>query len=198
LDYTENKIKLLTLEAHLEQNKLSKLMYENYKNFTIEDNKDLIDQFNEKYEMDNAYQLALNLNKSKYQKAKTIRKRTKSIIENNEASFITITFRDDVLNKTSEKTRRVYVARWLKTLTNVYIANKDYGTTTNREHYHAIVKSRTVKKTWKYGFIDIKKITPNWKSNKNLSLYVSKLSHHALKTSSKNTRIIYSKKLVIL
>ena len=188
---------LLELGAHEEQNKLSKQLQLNHQSFSLEDYLDIINQFNDLYG-GNSWQIAKDLNTSKYKKSKKIREKTKSMIQDDTAFFITITFRDEVLEKTSEKTRRVYVSRWLKTQSDTYVANIDYGAEKGREHYHAICKAEKMKKTWQYGFIDIKKINPNWQSIKNVPLYVAKLSHHAIKTTTKNKRIIYSRKNVII
>jgi hypothetical protein len=187
------KVFLLEQEAHLEQNKISRTIYK--QGFSIEDYLDLKAQFDDMYGY-KAYEIAKQLNDSKYAKSKRIKQRTQNIIKENVAHFITITFRDDVLEATSEKTRRVYVSRWLKAMSDTYVANVDYGKERGREHYHAIIKADQIEKTWRYGFIDIKKVDPTWNSTKNLPLYVAKLSHHAIKATTKNTRIIYSRKKV--
>jgi hypothetical protein len=189
------KQSLLEQLAHEEQNKLSKSMFLNHQTFSIEDSIQLKHDFNDIYG-DNAWDICHGLNLSKYKKSKRIREKTKSIIQDDMAFFITITFRDEVLEKTSEKTRRVYVSRWLKSQSDTYVANIDYGAQKGREHYHAIIKAKSIKKTWQYGFIDLKKITPIWQSTKNLPLYLAKLSHHAIKLTTQNKRIIYSRKIV--
>jgi hypothetical protein len=191
----ELKVFLLQQGAHEEQNKLSKIAFK--EQFSLEDKIELKNQFNDIYGF-NAYEVANQLNTSKYKKSKRIRIKTEKIIKENKAFFITITFRDDVLDTTSEKTRRVYVARWLKGISDTYVANVDYGKLKGREHYHAIIQAENIEKTWRYGFIDIKKVEPTWNSSKNLPLYVAKLSHHALKETTKSKRIIYSRKIDIM
>lgn len=53
--------------------------------------------------------------------------------------FVTLTFDEDTLKDTSKDTRHTYISRFLKDNAFYYIANIDYGTKNDREHYHAIV-----------------------------------------------------------
>ena len=139
--------------------------------------------------------IANNLNHAKYQRTIRLKERIKKAVESNKAWFITITFSPKTLENTNEQTRRKYVSRWLKSLSEFYVANIDYGDTTGREHYHAIITSDTCPpKSWKYGFIDILKVKTTDNDTTRISKYISKLTNHAIKHTTKGKRIIYSKK----
>lgn len=106
-----------------------------------------------------------------------------------ECVFLTLTFTDKVLNSTTQETRRRYVSRWLKSKSDYYIANIDYGSENEREHYHAIINCR-VDNSWEYGAINFKQITN--KNEKALAKYINKLTNHAIKATTKQNKVIYS------
>lgn len=112
-----------------------------------------------------------------------------------ECVFVTLTFRDDVLASTSSETRRQYVRKWLKQYGTLYVANIDYGGQHGREHYHAVINARVSPKTWKYGILNCEsvKYTPNDKTSLKLAKYVSKLTNHAIKETTKRCALIYSR-----
>ena len=139
--------------------------------------------------------IANNLNHASYKRVARLKERIREAVESGSAYFITITFKPETLNNTNEKTRRRYVSRWLKSLTPFYVANIDYGELKGREHYHAIITSDTrPPKTWKYGFIDILKIRTTENDTIRISKYISTLTNHAIKHTTKGKRIIYSRK----
>lgn len=109
--------------------------------------------------------------------------------------FLTLTFTDDILQSTSQQTRRRYVARYLKSLQNNidYTANIDFGDKNEREHYHANVLSYgNIDFTgWKYGIINCQTI--HIQNEKALSKYLCKFKFHATKDSTSNQRIIYKR-----
>ena len=109
--------------------------------------------------------------------------------------FGTLTFTDEVLEKTSKETRRRYVARFLNDNTLHYVANIDYGKTTNREHYHfiALLDQKIDKKLWTYGFTWFSKIKKNT-SLRNRKNYLLKLTNHTYKDSTKQEKIISDRK----
>lgn len=117
--------------------------------------------------------------------------------------FITLTFTDLVLNQTTYETRRRYVSRFLKENCIVYLANIDFGDpkknpdSNEREHYHAVavVDHKINMDLWSYGFSWINKTRCSVDDAKRLSKYVDKMTHHALKESTHDSRIIYSKNL---
>ena len=113
--------------------------------------------------------------------------------------FITFTFSDDSLNRTTDDTRRQNIRRLL-TRSEDYILNIDYGTKTNREHYHSIValKNGTYETreenghiklsfldTYKLGTYDVEPIRKGGNDVKRLSRYISKLTLHSIKVKQK-------------
>lgn len=123
-----------------------------------------------------------------------LKRRIAKMLSLGKCKFITITFRNDVLESTSKDTRRQYVRRWLQQY-GYYIANIDFGSHTEREHYHAIILADYIPKTWQHGFIDIKTARTKNASNVRLAKYISKLTNHAIKETTKQQRLIYSKTL---
>ena len=131
--------------------------------------------------------------------------------------FVTLTFDDEMLSK-SFAYRKKQVQIFLKSCSPYYLANVDFGSKNEREHYHALLyfpyekeyqsflsrcvlksKGIYISKEWKYWneFILCK-------SGKDdvtrLSKYVTKLSNHAFKDSTKSStyRTIYSDSITIL
>lgn len=106
--------------------------------------------------------------------------------------FLTLTFTDKVLEKTSEVTRRRYTQRFLNENTFHYIANIDYGAKNGREHYHALVMvdKDIDNKKWKYGAINFQRVGLNSKDIKSIKNYILKLNNHSYKESTKQKRII--------
>lgn len=100
--------------------------------------------------------------------------------------FGTLTFTDEVLEKTSPATRRQYVSRYLSAISSRYIANIDFGKNTDREHYHFIIDTPPVK--WQYGFMNSKRFPVH--DRKKVSNYILKYGFHSTK---KNSRLIYGK-----
>ena len=137
------------------------------------------------------------LQKAKKQKRNRIEKDIKKAFESNKKLyFVTLTFNNETL-KLKERTRRNYIKEHLEQF-NGYIANIDYGSKNEREHYHAIIiadeKTETEKilntkkfvtiknaKEWQYGFSSIEKINTEEKDFKKISNYIAKLTNHALK-----------------
>lgn len=126
-------------------------------------------------------------------------KRVKTILAKSDllgesALFVTFTFTDDTLASTSKDTRRKYVRRFLKQYCDLYVANIDYGKTNGREHYHAVClpfEKLDFTKWHIHGAIQIEYIhTPNAKA---LSKYVSKLTLHAIKETTKRSVLIYNR-----
>lgn len=139
--------------------------------------------------------VANNLNRASYYRTARLKERIREAVLSGSAWFITLTFSPETLAKTNEKTRRVYVSRWLKSLTPFYVANIDYGLKNEREHYHAVITSdKRPPKSWSYGFVDILKVKATETDTKRVSKYISKLTNHAIKNTTKSKRIIYSRK----
>ena len=141
------------------------------------------------------FKVASNVNRASYKRIARLKERIREAVASGSAWFITITFNPETLSNTNEKTRRLYITRWLKGLSPFYVANIDYGKTKGREHYHAVITADTrPPKTWKYGFIDILKVKTSENDTKRISKYISKLTNHAIKHTTKSKRIIYSRK----
>lgn len=166
------------------------------------------------------YEEAEKINLARYKRVSRLRKRINSILHNNEfVQFLTLTFSDDTLAKTSPETRRKYVQRFLTELKCDYVANVDFGAKNGREHYHAVIGDICNEKEWtKYGFINslwvkigderLRKIPKRYAAmseeeiqkrmeednEKRLAKYVAKLTNHAIKETTKRSVILYSKK----
>lgn len=127
-------------------------------------------------------------------RVRRLNKRIEAMLLNGECIWLTLTFTDDVLAKTSEKTRRKYIQLYLKSQSNSYVANIDYGKNNEREHYHAVVSGDFVDMDkWIYGFAYTERIKNHLKTSVKLSKYVSKLVNHAVKKTTKRTAYIYSR-----
>ena len=150
------------------------------------------------YTLSELYQQAGYLNKSFNQRKLTLKNRISRLLERGNCFFLTLTFTDCVLFNTSAETRRRYVTRQLKEHFPLgYVANIDFGAKNGREHYHAVVVSNTDRinnkngRIWLYGDMDFKKIhTPNAQA---LAKYISKLSNHAIKETTRRSALIYSR-----
>lgn len=132
---------------------------------------------------------------------KTLRKRLNHMfITYPDCYFVTFTFTDDVLSSTSDATRRLYISRVLRG--NEYVANIDFGKTTGREHYHAVVNAFISDEQYPYGFKNVERIrldfdeVGNCLSTRRLSKYVAKLANHALKGTTRLQRLMYSRNLL--
>ena len=105
------------------------------------------------------------------------------------------------MENTNEKTRERYIKAYLNEQTSEYVLNRDYGKTTEREHYHAIAKPKNQKglicySAYKYGHIKAEKINQLkrfTRNNKSIKEIANDLLIHATKSSTKNARIIYSR-----
>ena len=160
--------------------------------------------FNECYKMVNA----------DTQRKKRLRQRVERIMGKGSTYFLTLTFNDDTLSKTDAKTRRTYVSRFLKSISDYYVGNVDFGKLKGREHYHAVIHSDVLDdiqyiytknygwicseceqfKEWsKLGFYSIKSCGKDEKDKQKLAWYVSKLTNHAVKETTKRNALIYSR-----
>lgn len=156
--------------------------------------------------------LATQVNYSRMRRSARVRQKIEYLVMTGNCIFLSLTFRDDVLSRTSRETRRRYVARFLKSECLCYAANIDFGddgnirdyiaddgsskTSTGREHYHALVycPDGVNLKAWKYGNIDAERVRTSKKDLEKVSKYVAKLSNHALKVNGGHApRLIYSR-----
>ena len=143
-------------------------------------------------------------------------KRIYEMIKDKKAVFLSMSFNDDIYKNTSAETRKRYIKDFLKNETAQYIANIDYGAKKGREHYHAIVKANTLKesafkgyyakyeiikdrinlKAYKYGNIqaDFIGLKYGFKNDNEIKRTAKNLYNHAIKESTRNNKIIYSRK----
>ena len=132
--------------------------------------------------------------------------KTKTLIcDNKLVYFGTLTFTNDVLESTTQETRRRYVSRYLKSISDSYIANIDFGDkeknpqSNEREHYHCLIACDHMPESWSYGFTKFLLIPKNEETMKRISKYIAKLTNHAMKVerTGKAKRIIYSRGAVV-
>ena len=144
-----------------------------------------------------AVEEAQKINHSTYERVKRLKNRVKTMLLNGSCIFVTLTFTDDVLRDTTDKQRRVAVSRYLKSYQAMYLANIDFGGKNNREHYHALINcDRLNFEGWrKYGAIDFERVRLRDIENDHvkISRYISKLSNHAIKETTKRSVLIYSR-----
>lgn len=143
------------------------------------------------------YLEACKINKAMFQRTKRLKERIKQLLLNGDCLFITLTFNDKTLAKTSYQERRVAITRYLKSFNACYVANVDYGKLNHREHYHAILQCSCIDFTaWrKYGNINAERVRNrdiNIDKTK-LAKYIAKLSNHAIKETTKRSSLIYSR-----
>lgn len=136
------------------------------------------------------------INDATYKRVTRLKNRIQRYLELGKCIFVTLTFNDETLDQTSESTRRKYVQRCLKDNSDYYVANIDYGVDdkySHREHYHALVQcDKFDKKSWSYGF-SFCEVVHKTEDDLKLSKYISKLSNHAIKDSTKRACYIYSR-----
>lgn len=159
------------------------------------------------YYVDKANELIEHITGINYQKANAIisrtcrnknkkrnrlkEKLTKLIEDNEECIFATLTFNDKYINC---KSHRKLVTDFLnENSKNGYIANIDFGTKKERMHYHAVLTNKINPKLWRYGACNVKTI---YKKNSEYSIaeYITKFTNHSTKTTTRNSRVIYSRK----
>lgn len=135
------------------------------------------------------------INDARFKRVKRIRSHITNIIKGGNAVFLTLTFNDNTMASTNAKTRRRYVSRYLKANCDTYVANKDFGETNEREHYHALVLASRVDFTkWhSYGAIQGEKTRTNGKDVERISRYIAKLTFHSIKQTADFEHIIYSR-----
>lgn len=169
------------IDSLIEYNKYSRFCFENGLNF----------------EKDKKLQSILN---SRYQKIGRIRCHFVWLFHHKKyIYFLTFTFSDKNINK-SDRTRKDYIKKSLYSFDrNIhFILNIDYGKTTERLHYHALVGTdinSDLKKHLEDTYEDFTYCEPvrfDDSSFKSIPKYINKLTNHAVKDSTKRSRIIYN------
>lgn len=165
----------------------------------IDDIDDRHRQFINTYGLE-VYNTCVRLNNNLFKRKFRVKERITAMLNHGTCLFMTFTFSQDTLASTTYDKRRRYVREWLKSNSDYYLANIDFGKTTGREHYHAVILCDYVDvKSFKYGFIWAQRIVDNSKSIDCISSYVPKLVNHSLKESTGRLfPLIYSKKLIDL
>lgn len=108
--------------------------------------------------------------------------------------FLTFTFDDNYIIK-CDRTKRDLIKHSLQYSDFKYILNVDYGSRTEREHYHCILgtdEDINLKYylKWNYPcFTDARLCSTSEEDKKRLTKYLNKLTNHCLKDSTKNKRI---------
>lgn len=158
---------------------------------TVEEASAMLSQFLEVYPEE--LKECERLQNAKRKRVKTLHKRVKYMLLK-PCVFCTLTFSPETLEKTSPETRHRYVARWLKDVCGCGIANLDFGKQNGREHYHALVRVSEVNpKSWKYGNLDLERVVVSGdETSGKLAHYIGKLTNHAIKETTKGSRVIYS------
>lgn len=136
------------------------------------------------------------MNKAYYERLKRLKTRVRDILTSGPSLFLTLTFNDDALERTSPEFRRIAVQRYLKQYKAKYVGNIDFGKTNHREHYHALIGvDRVDNESWnKYGNIDFERVRIRSECDSlKLSKYINKLSNHAIKETTKRSALIYSR-----
>lgn len=129
---------------------------------------------------------------NKYKRTTRLRKRITLMLKNNEKCYFnTLTFRPDYIAQTTQEERREAVRRFHALHSSEYVANIDFGTENETEHYHSITNCKLPK--WEHGYYLYERISNNQKSIDRLPVYINKLSHHALKETAKGSNLIYSR-----
>lgn len=140
--------------------------------------------------------LAKCVNNARYKRKQRVTERIGGCVTFGHCLFVTLTFTDETFSKTSEKTRRKYVSRYLKSQSAIYVANIDYGHKNQREHYHALVLADAIDlKPWHdYGAIQVERVKNSPDDLTKVAKYTAKLSNHAMKhNDGVAPRLIYSR-----
>lgn len=195
----ELKQQVLELEIDKVQRKLSKQIYLSIED--IDKVKMLYDEWYEKmlFYGSELWIEAKRVNGARYSRNTRLWKRIYKMLCKGQCIFLTMTFTDYDLSHSTFEDRRRWVRRYLKSQSDYYIANLDFGEKNGREHYHAVILADQVDyNAWnqKHGNINGKKIHAGVDDAKRLSKYVSKLTNHAIKNTAASNRVIYGKTLL--
>lgn len=138
---------------------------------------------------------ARKINHATFTRATRLKKRIAWLLMTGKCIFATLTFTNDVLDSTSSETRRKYVTRYLKSISDYYVANVDFGSETEREHYHAVIMVDFIDTKWDYGFTFFEKVrlSNNKQSEKKLADYIAKLTNHGIKETTRRQALIFSR-----
>lgn len=126
-----------------------------------------------------------------------LKKRVTKMITSGNCIFLTFTF-NDCINTTTAQTRRGYIKEFCNSLQCPYVGNIDFGSKGGREHYHVLVQTDFVDYTRfaVHGNLDGTRVRldANETDHTKISRYIAKLTNHAIKETTRNSYIIYSRK----
>lgn len=137
---------------------------------------------------------------SRYQKCSRIKKRFIYLMARYKyLYFVTFTF-DDYYVKLCDRSRKDLIKSSLYSFSSdiKYICNIDYGKTTERLHYHCIVATNDSENLSKHlqsaypCFTYTERIRLSKDDLKRTSKYINKLSNHAIKDTTKHSRVLYN------
>lgn len=132
---------------------------------------------------------------SNKQRTLRLKKRISNMLEK-PCLFLTLTFNNVYLSKTTFSSRRVAISRFLKQFNVPYVANVDFGAQNEREHYHAVIQLEHIDYSlYSFGAINGKKIylDDNLDCVSRVAKYVAKLTNHAIKNTTKRCALLYSR-----
>lgn len=136
---------------------------------------------------------AEKINRAFYVRVKRLKDSINKMLSSGECIFLTLTFTDATLCKTTATTRRRYITRYLSLFNAPYIANKDFGKKNGREHYHAVIQAPKIDYSlYTLGAIN-GQVVHKTSNPVKLAKYISKLTNHAIKETTKRSCIIYSR-----
>ena len=142
------------------------------------------------------YVEAKKINHAFFERVTRLRKYITLMLSMGDCIFLTFTFTDFALKSLSAKTRRTYVQRYLSNYDTLYVGNIDFGKKNHREHYHAVIRADKVDpKKWRCGSLNMDRVKSSSDSVK-LAKYISKLTNHAIKETTKRSSLIYSRKKI--
>lgn len=125
---------------------------------------------------------------------KRLRQRIEKMFDKGNVVFLTLTFTDEVLQNTIPQSRRDYVRKFLKSISNDYVGNIDFGAKNGREHYHAVLLTDVEDfSSWTYGFYKAERVRKDGLDALRVAKYISKLTNHAIKNTTKRNALIYSR-----
>lgn len=141
----------------------------------------------------------------RYDRVKRCREKIGDLVAEKKAVFLTLTFNDRCLSRSTTETRRRKVLRALKRSCSCYVAHIDFGDkeknpeSKEREHYHAIVdltNEKALRDYWEKncGFLSVKPVGCYVKDLRKLTLYINKLNAHCFKNSTRMHSVIYSRR----
>lgn len=160
---------------------------------------DIYTKFQQKEADNDNLGLEFRLYKGNERRKQRIKQRITRMLNNGNALFLTLTFSNKMFERnTTSETRRTYIRRFLKEQCSEYLANIDFGSTNQREHYHAVVVPKTIIDFERYreifdSNINARHIRVNDTSIKLVGRYINKLTNHALKENGFYKRLIFSR-----